>query len=101
MTTLDLYEKLMIHFSQMGMMTPPREDLLIILKSNFSKEEVNVLLSIPSKKIPFQGVSINEISNSIEIPLQNLKEILDSTDYLKIGYLLSDATELAALLKML
>jgi coenzyme F420-reducing hydrogenase beta subunit len=32
---------------------------------------------------------------------KNLKEILDSTDYLKIGYLLSDASELAALLKML
>ncbi|MFX1309040.1 MAG: hypothetical protein ACFE8C_05020 [Promethearchaeota archaeon] len=32
MTTLDIYEKLMIHFSQMGMITSPREDLLTILK---------------------------------------------------------------------
>ncbi|MFX1566753.1 MAG: 4Fe-4S binding protein [Promethearchaeota archaeon] len=78
MTILDIYEKLMIHFSQMGMMTPPREDLLAILKSNFSEEEANILLSIPSKKIPFQGISINEISKSIEIPFHHLKEILEN-----------------------
>ncbi|MFX0000208.1 MAG: 4Fe-4S binding protein [Candidatus Hodarchaeota archaeon] len=78
MTTLDIYEKLMMHFSQMGMMTPPREDLLTILKSNFTEEEANVILSIPSKKIPFQGISINEISMSIDIPFDQLKEILES-----------------------
>ena len=78
MTSLDVYEKLMVHFSHMGMMTPPREDLLTILKSNFTEEEANVILSIPSKRIPFQGVSINEISKSIDIPLQNLKETLEN-----------------------
>ena len=77
MTTTDIYKQLMIHFSQMGMMMPPREDLLTILKSNFNEEEAKVVLSIPSKKIPFQGISINEISKSIEIPFHHLNEILE------------------------
>ncbi len=40
MITQDIYKQLMMHLSSMGMMCPPREDLLIILKSNFSEEEV-------------------------------------------------------------
>ncbi len=40
MITHNIYEQLMMHLSSMGMMCPSREDLLIILKSNFSEEEV-------------------------------------------------------------
>ncbi len=78
MTTLDIYEQLMMHLSSMGMMCPPREDLLIILKSNLTEEEVEVILAIPSKKIPFEGVPINEISKSIQIPMEHLEEILEN-----------------------
>ena len=55
MATEDIYEQLMMHLSSMGMMCPPREDLLIILKSNLTEEEVKVVLAIPSRTIPFQG----------------------------------------------
>ncbi len=78
MTTQDIYEQLMMHLSSMGMMCPPREDLLIILKSNLTEEEVKVVLAIPSRTIPFQGISINEISRSIKIPMERLKEILEN-----------------------
>jgi NAD-dependent dihydropyrimidine dehydrogenase PreA subunit len=78
MTTNDIYEQLMTNLSFMGMRCPPREELLDILKSNYSEEEVKVVLAIPSKKIPFQGISINEISNLIQVPIEHLKEILES-----------------------
>jgi len=78
MITQDIYEQLMMHLSSMGMMCPPREDLLTILKSNFNEEEVKVVLAIPSKKIPFQGISSDEISKSIEIPIERLEEILEN-----------------------
>ncbi|MFX0059908.1 MAG: 4Fe-4S binding protein, partial [Candidatus Heimdallarchaeota archaeon] len=68
----------MIHLSSMGMMCPPRADLLTILKSNFSEEEAKVALAIPSKTIPFHGISLREISKSIEIPMKHLKNILES-----------------------
>jgi len=40
MITHNIYKQLKMHLSLMGMMCSPREDLLIILKSNFSEEEV-------------------------------------------------------------
>ena len=78
MTTQDIYEQLMDHLSSMGMMCPPREDLLKILQSNFSEEEVKVALAIPSKRMPFHGISVKEISKSIEIPMEHLKNILEN-----------------------
>ena len=78
MTTQDIYELLMLHLSSMGMNCPPREDLRAILESNFSEEEVKVVLAIPSNKIPFQGVPVSEISKSIDIPIERLREILEN-----------------------
>jgi len=78
MINQDTYEKLMIHLSSMAMMCPPREDLLKILKSNLSEEEAKVILSIPSKVIPFQGISVEEISKTVKIPMDQLKISLEN-----------------------
>ena len=76
MTTQDIHEKLMFHLSSMGMMYPPREGLLNILKANFSKAEAEVALLIPSHKIPLQGTSLAEISKTSEIAMEDLQKIL-------------------------
>ena len=78
MAVPDLYVQFMIHLSSMGMMCPPREDLLEILKVNFSKEEIEVALAIPAKEIPFQGVTVKEISSFTDFPLKYMKEVLES-----------------------
>ena len=76
MTTQDLYEQFMIQLSSMGMMCPPREALLKILKANFSKEEVKAVLAIPFKKIPLQGTNIKDISKNSDLPMKELNNIL-------------------------
>lgn len=68
----------MIHLSSMEMKCPPREDLLKILQSNFSEVEAKVALAIPSKTIPFQGISVNEISKSIGISIEHLRNTLEN-----------------------
>lgn len=78
MTTQDIHEKLMFHLSSMGMMYPPREGLLNILKANFSKAEAEVALLIPSHKIPLQGTSLAEISKTSEIAMEDLQKILNT-----------------------
>jgi NAD-dependent dihydropyrimidine dehydrogenase PreA subunit len=76
MTISDIYEQLMEHLSLMGMMCPPRETLLPILKANFNKVEVKAVLAISSKNIPLKGASINEISKNSDLPMEELDKIL-------------------------
>ncbi len=76
MATQDLYEQFMFQLSTMGMMCPPRDALLKILKANFSKEEVKTVLAIPAKEIPLQYISIKYISKNSDLPLEDLIKIL-------------------------
>jgi coenzyme F420 hydrogenase subunit beta len=67
-------------------------------------------LSVFEKAVEKGYLETQEIPNEVMEKLKtaaerkvkkNLKEILDKTDYLKIGYILTDSSELATLLKML
>jgi len=78
MAIKDIREELMLHLSSMGMMCPPREGLLNILKANFSEEEAKVALAIPSHNIPLQGTTRDEISKSVDIPIEDLEKILEN-----------------------
>ncbi len=72
----DAYEQLMSHLSQLSMSYSPREALLQILKENFSPEDAKVVLALPNKVIPLQGVKISEISKNVDISLDELEKIL-------------------------
>jgi NAD-dependent dihydropyrimidine dehydrogenase PreA subunit/predicted transcriptional regulator len=70
----EIYKKLAKHLSSLGMGYPEKEELLEILKENFTRLEAEVALAIPTKVIPFEPVSINRI-----IPPQNISmEVLES-----------------------
>ena len=50
----DIYERLMNHLSHLSMGYPPREKFLEMLKETFTLKEAKIILSIPSKTIPFE-----------------------------------------------
>ena len=77
MTTDHIYQKLAEHLSGLGMGYPVRDDLIDILKENFTPEEAEVALAIPNTVIPLQPVSVEEISAGLDLPQEKLKEILE------------------------
>ena len=50
----DIYKKLAKHLSSLGMGYPEKEELLEILRENFTPLEAEVALAIPTKVIPFE-----------------------------------------------
>jgi Pyruvate/2-oxoacid:ferredoxin oxidoreductase delta subunit/predicted transcriptional regulator len=68
----------MYHLSSLSMNYPPRKELLDLLKENFSEDEAEVALAIPSKQIPFKGIIMEEISNKTNLSSNQLKNILNS-----------------------
>ncbi len=71
-----IYQRLARHLSSLGMGYPEKEELLEILRENFTPLEAEVALAIPSKVIPFKPVPVKEISPSLNIPEKELEEIL-------------------------
>lgn len=53
----DVYKKLSKHLSSLGMGYPEKEELLEILRENFTPREAEVALAIPTKTIPFEPES--------------------------------------------
>jgi hypothetical protein len=78
MTQKNVYERLAEHFSRLGMGYPFREELVAILKENFSPQEAEVALALPTKPVPLEPVEIDEIQKGIDLPRDNLEEVLES-----------------------
>jgi len=72
----DIYRKLAKHLSALGMGYPEKEELLEILKENFTPLEAEVALAIPSKVIPFEPVQVNEIALHLHLSKDELQKIL-------------------------
>jgi NAD-dependent dihydropyrimidine dehydrogenase PreA subunit len=78
MTTDDIYQKLAEHLSRLGMGYPVRDDLLDILKENFTPQEAEVAFAIPNTVIPLEPVSVEEISAGVDMPREEIEGILES-----------------------
>lgn len=91
MTTEDIYQKLGEHLSQLGMGYPMREDLIQILRENFTPKEAEVALAIPNKVIPLEPVRVDEILSGADISREELVKILESMA--EKGLLFSAMTE--------
>ncbi len=81
MNNTNIHEQLANHLSHLAMGFPNRRGLLEILKASYSEEEAEIALAIPSKKIPFKGISAKEISNSVNIPLDQLEKKLEDLSF--------------------
>ena len=73
----DIYEKLGEHLSLLGMGYPYREDLIEILRQNYTELEAKVALAIPTKVIPLEPVGIDEIQKGIDLAREKLQETLE------------------------
>ncbi len=74
----DIYRKLAKHLSALGMGYPEKEELLEILKENFTPLEAEVALAIPSKVIPFEPVQVDEIGLHLRLSKEELEKILSN-----------------------
>jgi len=78
MQTGNVYTKLAEHLSCLGMGYPFRDELVAILKENFSPQEAEVALAIPTKPVPLQPVEVDEIGKGIDLTREKLVEILET-----------------------
>ena len=74
----DIYKKLARHLASLGMGYPEKEELLEILRENFTPLEAEVALAIPTKIIPFEPASINKIAPPQNISTEELEQILSN-----------------------
>ena len=87
----DVYERLALHLSTMAMGLPYREELVDILRENFTPTEAEVALSLPTKVIPIQPVGIDDIIERVGIPREELIDILEGLA--ERGFLFSGRTQ--------
>ena len=73
----DVYQKLGKHLSNLGMAYPYKEDLIEILKENFSPAEAEVALLLPTGVSPMQPVGVEEILNKVDLPKDELINVLE------------------------
>jgi len=76
----DIYEKLGEHLSRLGMGYPLEEDLIEILRENYTKLEAKVALAIPNNVIPMEPVEVDEILKGVDLSREELVEILEHLD---------------------
>jgi NAD-dependent dihydropyrimidine dehydrogenase PreA subunit/predicted DNA-binding transcriptional regulator len=76
--TEDIYKKLAMHLSSLGMGYPEKEELLEILLENFTPLEAEVALAIPTKVIPFEIFSVEEIARHVHLSKEELKKVLSN-----------------------
>jgi len=74
----DIYKRLAKHLSSLGMGYPEKEELLEILKENFTPLEAEVALAIPTRVIPLEPVSVATISPPRNISREELETILSN-----------------------
>lgn len=74
----EIYKRLAKHLSSLGMGYPEKEELLEILRENFTPLEAEVALAIPTKVIPFEPAPVSEIEPHLSISREELESILSN-----------------------
>jgi len=73
----DVYIRLGEHLSRLGMGFPFTEDLIDILRENYTALEAEVALAIPNRVIPMKPVGIDEIQMKGSLTTKKLEEVLE------------------------
>ncbi|MFO7785413.1 MAG: hypothetical protein R6V25_12345, partial [Desulfatiglandales bacterium] len=73
----DVYIRLAEHLSTLGMGYPLTDDLLEILRDNFSPEEALVALALPTRVAPLRPVPAHEIAPLVDLPREEVISILE------------------------
>ena len=76
--TDDIYRQLAKHLSSLGMGYPEKEELLEILKENFTPQEAEAALAIPTRVIPLEPVPVGEMEPPESLFQEDLERILSN-----------------------
>ncbi len=74
----DIYTRLARHLASLGMGYPEKEELLEILKENFTPLEAEVALAIPTKVIPLEPVPVSKITPPQNVSMEELESTLSN-----------------------
>lgn len=75
--TESIYKKLALHLAAMEMGLPYKEEVVEILRENFSEPEAAVAILLPATGSPFAAVSIAEIAPGSHLSPESLAAILE------------------------
>ena len=73
----DIHEQLASHLSVMGMGLPHRDELVEILKENFTEQEAEIALMLPTTNTPLKPVTIEALAGSSTLDRKYLTDILE------------------------
>ncbi|MDH4138143.1 MAG: hypothetical protein OEW09_15700, partial [Anaerolineae bacterium] len=73
----DPYTQLAHHLHALGMGYPLKDDLVAILRANFSPVEVEVALAMPNTRIPLELTTADEVATSLGQPVEEVADILE------------------------
>ncbi len=73
-----VYEKLAKHLAALGMGYPEKEELLEILKENFTPAEAEVALAIPTRVIPLEPTPVSDILPHVKLSREELESVLSN-----------------------
>ena len=71
-----IYHTLAKHLSALGMGYPEKEELFEILQENFTLQEAEVAMAIPTKVIPFEPTPVSKIAPHVNLPKEELERVL-------------------------
>jgi NAD-dependent dihydropyrimidine dehydrogenase PreA subunit len=74
----DIYQRLARHLSSLGMGYPEKDELLEILKENFTPLEAEVALALPTRVIPFEPAPADEIEPPAQLSRHELEKVLSN-----------------------
>ena len=87
----DPYTQLTHHLHALGMGYPLKDDLLDILRSNFTAAEAQVALAVPNTRIPLELATADEMAGILGQPARQVEDILERLA--KRGLLFSGITD--------
>jgi Fe-S-cluster-containing hydrogenase component 2 len=73
----DPYTRLARHLSALGMGYPDKDELVDILRANFSPAEAEVALAIPNTRIPLEVASADEVAGNLSQPVEEVTNVLE------------------------
>jgi len=89
--TFDPYSRLAHHLHALGMGYPLKDDLVDILRANFSPAEAEVALAVPNTRIPLALATADEVAANLGRPVGEIAGILE--DLAERGMLFSGTTD--------
>ncbi|MGB6065991.1 MAG: 4Fe-4S binding protein [Desulfomonilaceae bacterium] len=73
----DVYQRLADHLKNVGMGYPVKDTLLEILRENLEPSEAEIAIALPTGRIPFSPVNVDEIMSRVSLPRTELELVLE------------------------